>query len=99
MATTVELNDGRVLIRAPDAEKTAGGLFIVGPQQEPAKVGHVVSAGQPRTGPDGKPTSMQFGRGDAVLFSPLGATKLKVDGEELYLVRHEDVVGRVHGGA
>lgn len=94
----IQLNDGRVLVKSKgDVEKTAGGIFI--PQnvnrEQPISVGTVVNAGHPRTDSAGKPTSMEFAKGDQVLFSSLGTVQVTVDGEKLMLVRHEDIVAKV----
>src|SRR5262245_25993126 len=94
----MQLNDGRVLIRGKkEAEKTAGGLYIPGNvnRDETSVMGEVVNAGKTRTDPAGRPTSIDFAVGDKVLFSPLGITKVKVNGEDMILVRHEDIIAKI----
>ena len=96
----IQLNDGRVLIKTQkEAEKTSGGIYIPGNvnRDETSVIGEVVAAGQARTDTAGKPTSIDFIKGDRVLFSPLGVTKIKVNGEEMLLVRHEDIIAKVFG--
>jgi chaperonin GroES len=95
----IELNDGRVLLKAAkEEEMTSGGIIIPGNanREQPLLVGEVVNAGQPRTDTAGKPTSIQFNKGDKVLYSAMGVTKVKVNKEEMILVRHEDIVARVY---
>lgn len=94
----IQLNDGRVLVKAKkEEEKTSGGLYIPGNvnRDETSAVGEVVVAGKTRTDTAGKPTSIDFFKGDRVLFSPLGCVKVKVNGEEMLLMRHEDVIAKV----
>lgn len=96
----LQLNDGRVLVKTQkEAEKTSGGIIIPGNanRDETSVIGEVVTAGQTRTDVAGKPTSIEFAKGDKVLFSPLGATKIKVNREEMLLVRHEDIIAKVFG--
>lgn len=97
----IQLNDGRVLVKTQkEPEKTAGGLYIPGNvnRDETSLIGEVVNAGKTRTDAAGKPTSIDFATGDRVLLSPLGATKVKVNGEEMFLVRHEDIIAKIFGG-
>lgn len=97
----MQLNDGRVLVKTQkEAEKTAGGLYIPGNvnRDETSVIGEVVSAGKTRTDQAGNPTSIDFAVGDRVLLSPLGVTKVKVNGEEMLLVRHEDIIAKIFGG-
>mgnify|MGYP001607340147 CR=1 FL=1 len=94
----IQLNDGRVLVKTQkEAEKTSGGLYIPGNvnRDETSVIGEVVNAGQTRSDAAGRPTSIDFAKGDRVLLSPLGVTKVKVNGEEMLLVRHEDIIAKL----
>lgn len=94
----IMLNDGRVLVKTQkEAEKTAGGLYIPGNvnRDESSAIGEVVNAGKTRTDTAGRPTSIDFVVGDKILFSPLGCVKVKVNGEEMLLMRHEDIIAKV----
>lgn len=88
------VNVGRALVKLdPDEDKTESGLFLPGEQTGPRK-GTVMAAGAARV-VDGVHTSLALEPGQRVIVDPLGATKLKVEGVELILVRLEDVVARI----
>lgn len=92
-----EPNVGKILIELDqDSGKTAGGLIIPSSVvSEGSKVGTVKAAGPTRL-VDGKPTALLICPGDRVVVDPLGATKIKVDGRDMLLLRCEDVLGRVN---
>jgi len=84
----------RLLIRPLDAEeKTAGGIIIPDTAKEKPMEGEVVAAGSGTKGEDGKITPLDVKKGDRVLYGKWSGTEVKVDGEDLLIVRETDVMG------
>lgn len=90
-------NIGKLLLRI-DAEtnRTEGGIIIPENVKETSgiKKATVKVAGAVRE-VDGKPTALSFNVGDRVVVDTLGAVKVKIEGEELLLMRHEDVIAKI----
>ena len=85
------LND-RVIVKADEAEeKTAGGLILTSESKEKPVTGKVVAVGQGATTPEGKTLPMPVKVGDKVLYGKFGGTEVTVDGEELLILRAEDI--------
>ncbi|HAT36307.1 MAG TPA: co-chaperone GroES [Rhodospirillaceae bacterium] len=84
----------RLLIRPLDAEeKTAGGIIIPDTAKEKPMEGEVVAAGSGTKSEDGKVTPLDVKKGDRVLYGKWSGTEVKVDGEDLLIVRETDVMG------
>ena len=84
----------RVLIRRIDAEtKTAGGIFIPDAVQEKPHEGEVVAIGPGARNKDGKVLPMGVKPGDRVLFGKWSGTEVKLDGEELIIMKESDIMG------
>ena len=84
----------RLLIRPLDAEeKTAGGIIIPDTAKEKPMEGEVVAAGSGTKGEDGKITPLDVKQGNRVLYGKWSGTEVKVDGEDLLIVRETDVMG------
>ena len=78
----------RLLIRPLDAEeKTAGGIIIPDTAKEKPMEGEIVAAGSGTKGDDGKVTPLDVKKGDRVLYGKWSGTEVKVDGEDLLIVR------------
>jgi len=91
-----EPNVGRVVVEVDNAEtKTSGGLYIPGSVEQNGTRNGTVRAVGPTRLVDGAPTALVLQVGDRVILDPLGATKLKIDGKDMVLLRAEDVVGRL----
>ena len=88
----------RVLLRRVDPEaKTAGGIFIPDTAQEKPMEGEVISCGPGARGEDGKLVPMDVKAGDRVLFGKWSGTEVKLDGEELIIMKESDVMGVIEG--
>jgi chaperonin GroES len=89
----------RVLIKRLDeeAEKTKGGLYIPDSAKEKPQQGKVMAVGKGRVNEDGKVTPLDVKTGDKVLFGKYSGSEIKVDGEELLIMREEDILGVVEG--
>jgi chaperonin GroES len=84
----------RVLIRRVEGdEKTAGGIIIPDTAKEKPMEGEVVAAGPGARGEDGKIQPMDVKAGDRVLFGKWSGTEVKLDGEELIIMKESDIMG------
>ncbi len=84
----------RVLVRRVDAEaKTAGGIIIPDTAQEKPQEGEVVAAGTGAKNEDGKITPLDVKAGDKILFGKWSGTEVKVDGEDLIIMKESDILG------
>ena len=84
----------RVLVRRIEQDqKTAGGIIIPDTAQEKPQEGEVVAAGAGGRGEDGKLTPLDVKAGDRILFGKWSGTEVKVDGEELLIMKESDIMG------
>ena len=84
----------RVLVRRIEAvEKTAGGIIIPDTAKEKPQEGEIVSAGSGSKAEDGKVTPLDVKAGDRVLFGKWAGTEVKVDGEDLLIMKESDILG------
>ena len=90
----------RVLIRRVESEeKTVGGIIIPDTAKEKPMEGEVVSTGPGARGEDGKIQPMDVKAGDRVLFGKWSGTEVKLDGEDLIIMKESDIMGIVEHGA
>ena len=90
----------RVLIRRVEPEaKTTGGIFIPDTAQEKPMEGDVVAVGPGARDEDGKVHPLDVKPGDRVLFGKWSGTEVKIDGEELLIMKESDIMGIVEGSA
>ena len=89
----------RVLVRRleEDIEKTKGGLYIPDSAKEKPQQGKVMAVGKGRVSEDGKVTPLDVKVGDKILFGKYSGSEIKLDGEELLIMREEDILGVVEG--
>ena len=86
----------RVLVRRIEAqEKTAGGIIIPDTAKEKPQEGEVVSVGSGARGDDGKVTPLDVKAGDKILFGKWSGSEVKLDGEDLIIMKESDVLGIV----
>jgi chaperonin GroES len=84
----------RVLIRRVEGEeKTRGGIIIPDTAKEKPMEGEVVAAGPGARGDDGKLVPMDVKAGDRVLFGKWSGTEVKIDNEELIIMKESDIMG------
>ena len=84
----------RILVRRLESEeKTAGGIILPDSVQEKPSEGEVVSAGNGSKAEDGTVTPLDVKAGDKVLFGKWGGTEVKIDGEDLLIMKESDVMG------
>ena len=88
----------RVIIKRLEAEtKSAGGIVIPDTATEKPIKGQVVAVGTGKILEDGKVRPLAVKAGDKVLFGKYSGTEVKVDGEELLVMREEDLVAIIEG--
>jgi chaperonin GroES len=86
----------RVLVRRVEAEeKTAGGIIIPDTAQEKPQEGEIVSVGSGTRGEDGTITPLDVKSGDKILFGKWSGTEVKVEGEDLIIMKESDILGIV----
>ena len=86
----------RVLVRRVDAEeKTTGGIIIPDTAKEKPQEGEVVSVGSGARAENGTITPMDVKAGDRILFGKWSGTEVKVDGEDLLIMKESDILGVV----
>jgi chaperonin GroES len=84
----------RVLVRRVEAEeKTAGGIIIPDTAKEKPQEGEVVAAGSGAKAEDGKITPLDVKAGDRILFGKWSGTEVKVNGEDLLIMKESDILG------
>jgi chaperonin GroES len=86
----------RVLIRRVESEtKTAGGIFIPDTAQEKPMEGEVIAVGPGIRDQEGKLHPLDVRSGDRVLFGKWSGNEIKLDGEELMIMKESDIIGVV----
>ena len=84
----------RVVIRRLDQEdRTAGGIIIPDTAQEKPMQGEVVAVGPGSRSEDGTLSPLDVKAGDKILFGKYSGTEVKIDGEELLIMRESDIMG------
>ena len=86
----------RVLVRRIEAEeKTAGGIIIPDSAKEKPSEGEIVAVGTGTKAEDGKVTPLDVKAGDRILFGKWSGTEVKLDGEDLLIMKESDIMGIV----
>ncbi len=86
----------RVLVRRIDAdEKTAGGIIIPDTAKEKPQRGEIIAVGAGTRTEDGKLVPLDGKVGDEVLFGKWSGTEVKIDGEDLLIMKESDILGIV----
>jgi len=88
----------RVLVRRITAqEKTAGGIIIPDTAQEKPQEGEVLAVGAGTINDKGEVRPLDVKAGDRILFGKWSGTEVKINGEELLIMKESDVMGIVEG--
>ena len=90
------LHDRVLVRRSSEEEKSKGGIIIPDTAKEKPIQGLVISVGQGRACDDGKVKPLDVKKGDQVLFGKYSGTEIKINGEELLMMREEDILGVVN---
>ena len=90
----------RVVVRRLDAEeKTAGGIIIPDTAKEKPMEGEVIAVGPGARNEQGKLVPLDVKAGDRILFGKWSGTEVKLDGEELLIMKESDIMGIIEGSA
>jgi len=90
----------RVVVRRLEAEeKTSGGIIIPDTAKEKPMEGEVIAAGPGARDDQGKLVPLDVKTGDRILFGKWSGTEVKLDGEELLIMKESDIMGIIEGGA
>ncbi|MDJ0930207.1 co-chaperone GroES [Breoghania sp.] len=87
------LHDRVVVRRVDSEEKTTGGIIIPDTAKEKPQEGEVVSVGPGARDDSGKVVALDVKAGDRVLFGKWSGTEVKIDGEELLIMKESDIMG------
>ncbi|MFM9937952.1 MAG: co-chaperone GroES [Hyphomicrobiaceae bacterium] len=93
------LHDRVVVRRIEEASKTAGGIIIPDTAQEKPSQGEVISVGPGARDEAGRLVPLAVAKGDRVLFGKWSGTEVKIDGQELLIMKESDIMGVVEGKA
>ncbi|MBB4657786.1 co-chaperone GroES [Parvularcula dongshanensis] len=86
----------RVLVRRVEEDtKTAGGIIIPDTAKEKPQQGEVVAVGTGTRGENGDVTPLDVREGDRILFGKWSGTEVKLDGEDLLIMKESDILGIV----
>jgi chaperonin GroES len=90
----------RVLIRRIEQEaKTAGGIIIPDTAKEKPQEGEVIAVGSGVRGEDGKVHPLDVKAGDRILFGKWSGSEVKIDGEDLIIMKESDILGIIEVSA
>ncbi len=97
MALKLKPLGDRLIVRAIEEEETtASGIVLPDTAKEKPQKGKVLAVGDGKVNDEtGKRTPLDVSEGDEVLYSKYGGTEIKIDGEELLVLRESDVLARV----
>ena len=90
----------RIVVRRVDAEeKTKGGIIIPDTAKEKPQEGEVIAVGPGARDESGKLVPLDLKAGDRILFGKWSGTDIKLDGEDLLIMKESDVMGVIEGAA
>ena len=93
------LHDRVVVRRLEGEQKTAGGIIIPDTAKEKPSEGEIIAVGPGGRDESGKLVPIDLKVGDRILFGKWSGTEVKIDGEELLIMKESDVMGVIEGQA
>ncbi len=93
------LYDRIVVKRIEEQETKIGGLFIPDSAKEKPQEGEVVAVGKGKRMEDGKVVPLDVQKGDRILFGKYSGSEIRIDGQELVIMREDEVLGVLEGAA
>ncbi len=93
------LHDRVVVRRITPLEKSAGGIIIPDTVKDKPMEGEIVAAGPGARNEQGAIVALEVKTGDRVLFGKWSGTEVKIDGEELLIMKESDLLGVIEGAA
>jgi chaperonin GroES len=91
------LHDRVVIRRVTAEEKTSGGIIIPDTAQEKPMQGEVIAVGPGARNENGQIVALDLKSGDRILFGKWSGTEVKLDGEELLIMKESDIMGVIEG--
>ena len=86
------LHDRLIVKREAEERKSAGGIVIPDTATEKPTFGKVIAVGKGKSKDDGKVTPLDVQEGDTILFGKYSGQEIKIDGEELLIMREDEVL-------
>jgi chaperonin GroES len=94
MATNIRpLHDRVIVRRIEEGEQVRGGIIIPDTAKEKPQEGEVVASGEGKYKEDGTRQPLDVKKGDRVLFGKYSGSEIKIDGEELLIMREDEILG------
>jgi len=94
MTTNIQpLHDRVIVKRIDEGEQVRGGIIIPDTAKEKPQEGEVIAAGLGKYREDGSRQSLDVQVGDRVLFGKYGGSEIKIDGEDLLIIREDEILG------
>jgi chaperonin GroES len=93
------LHDRVLVRRIEQQDKTSGGIIIPDTAKEKPMEGEVIAAGSGARGEDGVVHALDVKAGDRILFGKWSGSEVKIDGEELIIMKESDILGIIEGAA
>jgi chaperonin GroES len=93
------LHDRVVVCRVEEDTKTAGGIIIPDTAKEKPMQGEIVAVGPGARDEQGKVVPLDVKAGDRVLFGKWSGTEVKIDGQDLLIMKESDILGVIEGKA
>src|SRR5437870_13357813 len=98
MTTNIQpLHDRVIVKRIDEGEQIRGGIIIPDTAKEKPQEGEVVAAGLGKYKEDGTRQALDVKKGDRVLFGKYSGSEIKIDGEELMIMREDEILGIIAG--
>jgi chaperonin GroES len=97
MAKFTPLHDRILVRRIEESETTRGGIIIPDTAKDKPQEGEVIAVGKGKINEEGKVRPLDVKEGDRVLFGKYSGTDITIDGEELTIMREEEVLGILVG--
>jgi len=91
------LQDRVIVKRLEEEEKTKGGIIIPDTAKEKPQEGKAIAVGKGKVTEEGKVIPLDVKPGDKILFGKYSGTEIKVEGDELLIMREEDILGIIEG--
>jgi chaperonin GroES len=91
------LHDRVIVKRLPEERTTAAGIVIPDSAAEKPMRGEVIAVGEGKLLDNGQVRALQVKAGDKILFGKYAGTEVKMDGEEIVVMREEDIMGIIEG--
>lgn len=94
MATTIKPLHDRVIVRRIEEDKTtSGGIIIPDSAKEKPQEGEIIAVGEGKYKEDGSRQTLDVKEGDRVLFGKYSGSEITIDGEELLMMREDEILG------